>query len=77
MLIDFTDSGSTGHLTVQSSTVLGQSANWANHNIYALQQHDTEPKSAYAFNSYDPHHPAVDFNDFFNGESLDQEDIVL
>ncbi|KAM0212473.1 hypothetical protein ACHAQD_009774 [Fusarium lateritium] len=71
------NSGSTGHLTVQSSTALGQSANWANHNIYALQQHDTEPKSAYVFNSYDPHHPAVNFNDFFNGESLDQEDIVL
>ncbi|KAL6922703.1 hypothetical protein FSST1_006729 [Fusarium sambucinum] len=71
------NSGSTGHLTVQSSSALGQSANWANHNIFALQHHDTEPKSAYAFNSYDPHHPAVDFNKFFNGESLDQEDIVF
>ncbi|KAF4996189.1 hypothetical protein FGRMN_4637 [Fusarium graminum] len=73
----FPKSGSTAYLTVQSSSALGQSANWANHNLYALQQHDTEPKSAYAFNSHDPHHPAVDFNNFFNGESLDQEDIVL
>lgn len=71
------DSGSTAHLTVQSSNALGQSANWANHNLYALQQHDTEPKSAYAFNSHDPHNPAVNFDDFFDGESLDQEDIVL
>lgn len=72
-----TDSGSAAHLTVQSSTALGQAANWANHHLYALQRHDTEPKSAYAYNSYDPHHPAVDFNKFFNGESLEQEDIVL
>ncbi|KAF4440787.1 hypothetical protein F53441_12195 [Fusarium austroafricanum] len=71
------NSGSTARLTVQSSTALGQSANWANHNLYALQHHDTEPKSAYAFNSYDSNHPAVDFDKFFNGESLDQEDIVL
>ncbi|KAL6364234.1 hypothetical protein LRP88_02151 [Fusarium phalaenopsidis] len=73
----FPNSGSTAHLTVQSSSALGQSANWANHNLYALQHHDTEPKSAYAFNSHDPHHPAVNFDEFFNGESLDQEDIVL
>ncbi|EEU33975.1 uncharacterized protein NECHADRAFT_94780 [Fusarium vanettenii 77-13-4] len=73
----FPNSGSTAHLTVQSSSALGQSANWANHNLYALQHHDTEPKSAYAFNSHDPHHPAVNFDEFFDGESLDQEDIVL
>ncbi|KAK7427647.1 hypothetical protein QQZ08_005922 [Neonectria magnoliae] len=73
----FPNSGSTAYLTVQSSSALGQSANWANHNLYALQHHDTEPKSAYAFNSHDPHNPAVDFEDFFNSESLDQEDIVL
>ncbi|KAM0548794.1 hypothetical protein ACHAPJ_009791 [Fusarium lateritium] len=71
------NSGSTAHLTVQASSALGQAANWANHNLYAVQHHDTEPKSAYAFNSYDSKHPAVDFAKFFNGESLDQEDIVL
>ena len=62
---------------MQSSSALGNSINWATHNLYALQHHDTEPKSAYAFNSHDPHNPAVDFNKFFNGESLEQEDIVL
>ncbi|KAF4342275.1 multidrug resistance [Fusarium beomiforme] len=71
------NSGSTAYLTVESSSALGRAANWANHNLYAIQHHDTEPKSAYAFNSHDPHHPAVDFNRFFNGESLEQEDIVL
>ncbi|KAF5643096.1 peroxisomal amine oxidase copper-containing protein [Fusarium sp. NRRL 52700] len=71
------NSGGTAYLTVKSSSALGQAANWANHNLYALQQHDTEPKSAYAFNSHDLNHPAVDFDKFFNGESLDQEDIVL
>jgi primary-amine oxidase len=71
------NSGSTAHLTVQASSALGQAANWANHNLYAVQHHDTEPKSAYAFNSYDSKRPAVDFAKFFDGESLDQEDIVL
>ena len=77
MLTSWSDSGSTAYLTVERSTALGKSVSWANHNLYALQQHDTEPESAYAYNSYDPYHPAVDFEEFFNGESLDQEDIVL
>ena len=72
-----TDSGSIPHLTVVDSSALGQSANWANHNLFALQRHDSEPRSAYPFNSYDPLHPTVDFNKFFNGESLDQQDIVM
>lgn len=70
-------SGSVIHLTVRNSTDLGSSANWATNHLYALQRHDTEPRSAYAYNNQDTRSPAVDFGQFFNGESLDQEDIVL
>lgn len=70
-------SGSIVHLTVQNSTNLGTSANWATNHLYAVQQHDTEPRSAYPYNNQDVNSPTVDFSKFFNGESLDQEDIVL
>jgi len=62
---------------MQNSTTLGPSVNWATHHLYALQRHDTEPHSAYPYNGRDPHSPVIDFDKFFNGESLDQEDIVL
>ncbi|KAF2233127.1 amine oxidase catalytic domain-containing protein [Viridothelium virens] len=70
-------SGSIVHLTVQNSTDLGSSANWATNHLYAVQQHDSEPRSAYPYNNQDTNKPAVDFGKFINGESLDQEDIVL
>jgi primary-amine oxidase len=71
------DSGSIPYLTVEKSSALGQAANWADHNLFAVVHHDTEPRSAYPFNSYDPMHPTIDFNKFFNGESLDQQDLVI
>ncbi|KAL8685663.1 MAG: hypothetical protein Q9218_007622 [Villophora microphyllina] len=65
------------HLTIQNSTTLGKSANWATHHLYAVQRKDTEPNSAYPYNGRDPNNPVVDFAKFFDGESLDQEDIVM
>lgn len=62
---------------MQNSTNLGRAANWDSHNLYAVRQKDTEPRSAYSYNSYEPEAPVVDFNKFFNGESLDQEDLVM
>ena len=52
-------------------------ANWATHDLYVTRQHDTEPRSAHAYNTQDVANPAVDFNAFFNSESLTQEDIVV
>ena len=77
MINHLLDSGNLVRLTVQNSTDLQDAANWAAHQLYAIQRHDTEPRSAYPYNSADPAAPVVDFNKFFNGESLDQEDIVL
>lgn len=65
------------HLTVQNSTDLGASANWATNHLYAVQQHDTEPRSAHPYNNQNTNQPVVDFGKFINGESLDQEDIVI
>ena len=72
-----TDSGNMVHLTIQDSTDLGESANWVGHNLYALQRKDSEPRSTYVYNNLDTEHPVVDFNKFFDGESLEQEDLVL
>lgn len=65
------------HLTVVNSTNLKKSVSWASHNLYAVQHKDTEPRSVYAFSSLDPARPVVDFDKFFDGESLVQEDLVL
>ena len=69
--------GNRNYLTIQNSSTLGASVNWATNHFYAVQRKDNEPHSAYPYNSYDPNNPVVDFDKFFNGESLDQEDIVL
>jgi primary-amine oxidase len=66
--------GSSIHLTAQNSSVVGQSANWATHPLYVTKQKDTEPTSASELND-DYDHPYVNFNDFFDGESLEQEDM--
>ena len=69
--------GNRNSLTIQNSSTLGASVNWATDHFYAVQHKDSEPHSAYPFNSYDPNNPVVDFSKFFDGESLDQEDIVM
>lgn len=65
------------HNTAIDSTNVGKSIGWATHHLYAVQHKDTEPRSAHAYNSLNVNDPVVDFNKFFDGESLDQEDIVL
>jgi len=66
----------TDHLTVVDSINLKNSVNRATHYLYAVQQKDTEPRSVYAFSSLDSAHPVVDFGNFFDCESLVQEDLV-
>ncbi|KAL1876689.1 hypothetical protein Plec18167_005097 [Paecilomyces lecythidis] len=69
--------GSAIHLTVEDSTNLQDAANWATHHLFVTKQKDTEMRNAYPYNSLDPAYPVIDFNKFFNGESLEQEDIVI
>jgi primary-amine oxidase len=65
------------HLTVENSTILKNSANWAGHDIMVTKRKDTEPKSTHRLNNQDTENPPVDFSKFFDGESLNQTDLVL
>lgn len=73
----YPSTGSSIHLTVENSTVFPNHVNWATHQLYALQRKDTEPVSAHPESGYNPDTTMIDFNDFFDGESLEQEDLVL
>jgi primary-amine oxidase len=65
------------HLTVENSTNLANSANWASHDIQVTRQHDNEIHAAHPFNSQDVNDPPIDFDKYFDGESLVQEDLVF
>jgi primary-amine oxidase len=62
---------STPHLTIVNSTTLGDSARWAEHDIWVLQRKDIEPRSADPLNYFTPHDPLVDFTKMANHESLE------
>ena len=67
--------GSPTYLTVQNSSTARRTNRFATHNMFVTKQKDTEPRSAAAWNNQDPYDPLVDFDTFFDGESLDQEDL--
>jgi len=73
----YPSTGTSMALTVKNSTVLANTGNWATHPMYALRRKDSEPMSAHTYNYYNAQQPLVDFAKFFNGESLDQQDIVV
>jgi len=67
--------GSPAYLTIQDSTIMGKANRFATHNLFVTKQKDTEPRSAAAWNNQDPYDPLVNFDTFFDGESLSQEDL--
>ncbi|KAJ7199635.1 putative copper amine oxidase [Mycena pura] len=69
--------GAGMHLTITNSSNLLKSQGFATHALYVTKQKDTEVRSSHANNDYDPGHPLIDFDAFFNSESLNQTDIVL
>lgn len=69
--------GGTAHLTVKDSTNLANAARWAEYDIQITKQHDHELSAAHPYNSQDVSDPPVDFSSYFNGESLDQTDLVM
>ncbi|GAA5979366.1 hypothetical protein JCM11641_005014 [Rhodosporidiobolus odoratus] len=70
--------GGPGMRTViQNSTNLGPSMNFATSPLFVTQHHDSEFGSSHAANAYSPYTPVVDFGEYLNGESLEQEDLVL
>ncbi|KAF2088297.1 membrane copper amine oxidase [Saccharata proteae CBS 121410] len=67
----------TVRLTVKNSSNLVNAANWATHDLFVTRQHDKEPRSAHPYNNQDVAEPVVDFDRFFDGEGLVQEDVVV
>jgi len=66
-----TGMGNSPHLTITNSTALGDSARWAEHDLWVVQGKDTEPRSADPLNYLDPHDPLIDFNKIADHEALD------
>ncbi|KAE8449302.1 hypothetical protein EG329_008203 [Mollisiaceae sp. DMI_Dod_QoI] len=62
---------------VLNSSNLINAANWAKHDLFVTRQHDTEPRSSHSYQSQDTANPPINFDDFFNSESLEQEDLVV
>ncbi|XP_014550026.1 hypothetical protein COCVIDRAFT_21377 [Bipolaris victoriae FI3] len=65
------------HLTVKNSTSGGKALHYATHDLFITQQKDNEPCAADRNNAYNIDDPLVDFEKFLDGESLEQEDLVL
>ncbi|GAA5930824.1 uncharacterized protein JCM15063_002470 [Sporobolomyces koalae] len=59
------------------SSNLGPSMNFATHQIYVTKHHDSEYSTSHGNNAYSPYDPIVDFGKYFDGENLEQEDLVL
>ncbi|TWU71601.1 hypothetical protein ED733_003204 [Metarhizium rileyi] len=64
-------------LTVSNSPNAMNTLNFADHHFYVTKQKDAEAQAAHPYNVLNPADPMIDFAKFFDGESLDQEDLVL
>ncbi|GAA6039389.1 hypothetical protein JCM8097_002830 [Rhodosporidiobolus ruineniae] len=60
-----------------NSTNLGPSQAHAMNNYYVTKRKESEQACAHYSNAAAPYEPVVDFSKFFDGESLEQEDLVL
>ncbi|GAA5845868.1 hypothetical protein JCM3766R1_004638 [Sporobolomyces carnicolor] len=65
------------HFAMNESSNLGKTMGFATHHLYVTKHHDSEAEVAHRNNAYDPYHPIVDFGEYFNGENLEQEDLVF
>jgi primary-amine oxidase len=65
------------HLTTKSSPFNLKNSEFAKSNLALTRQHDTEPYANSFQNINLPWAPQQDFMKFFDGESVDQEDLVL
>ncbi|KAH7341181.1 copper amine oxidase [Pyrenochaeta sp. MPI-SDFR-AT-0127] len=70
-------SAGTSHLTSLNSSNALKAAAFASHDIYFTKHKDTEPRAADPYNQFAPEDPLVDFSRFLDGESIEQEDIVV
>lgn len=68
---------STGHFTNTESSNLVNAIHPFTYDLAVTRQKDTEPQSAHPLDSNDVWNPMVNFDTFFDGESLEQEDLVV
>ncbi|KAK0556719.1 hypothetical protein OC844_005771 [Tilletia horrida] len=69
--------GGGHHLSFPYSESLKNSAGFAREHLFVTKQKDTEVWSAHANNNYDTENPIINFDKYLDGESLEQEDLVL
>ncbi|KAJ1329863.1 diamine oxidase [Microdochium nivale] len=65
------------YLTVQDSNITRHASNQATHHLYATKRKDSEDSSTHQYNSVAIEDPPINFDKYFDGDSLDQEDLVL
>ncbi|KAL1954010.1 hypothetical protein VTO42DRAFT_1831 [Malbranchea cinnamomea] len=65
------------HLTTMDSPWSKKNSEFAKQHVAVSRQHDTEPFANSIQNINLPWKPQQDFSKFFDGESLDQEDLVV
>ncbi|WVW86168.1 hypothetical protein I302_108209 [Kwoniella bestiolae CBS 10118] len=64
-------------LTNLKSKRTERNVEWAKHHLAVSRRKDEEPSSSSMWNINLPGKPAVDFGKLFDGESIDQEDLVV
>lgn len=67
----------TSHLTVKNSSNLVNAVHPFEYDMFVTRQKDTEPRSCHPYNGMDVENPMINFDEFFDGESLEQEDLVV
>lgn len=63
-------------INLDETNKFGEKRGYRVFDIQFTKQHDYELKSSHPYNSQDVYDPPINFDHFFNGESLLQEDLV-
>lgn len=64
-------------LTVQESNITKQASLQSTHHLYVTKRKDSEDTATHQYNSVAIEDPPINFGKYFDGDSLDQEDLVL
>jgi primary-amine oxidase len=67
--------GTPPHLTIANSSVLLNSAKWAEHDFFVTKFKESEVKSSTPMNYLTPDNPLIRFDHYLNGEDLVDEDL--
>lgn len=62
-------------LPIQNPSLAQNAVNHADHHLHVTKQKDTEARASNPFNTLDPADPVVNISKYFDGESLEQQDV--